>query len=434
VQVVATFIPIIGSLFLFLSVLEDSGYMARAAFVMDRAMRAVGLPGKAFVPLLVGFGCNVPAIMATRTMESRRDRLLTITMVPFMSCGARLPIYALFAAAFFPVGGQNVVFGLYLIGIAAAVGTGLVMKSTLLKGQSAPFIMELPTYHVPTIKGVLLRTWDRLKGFVIRAGQLIVPMVLVLNVLNSVGADGSFGNENSSDSVLSAIGETIAPVFSPFGLDRQNWPAAVGIFTGVLAKEAVVGTLDALYSELARAESTGAAETDQNSEFDLWAGVAQAMQTIPDNLGELGSAITDPLGIGIGDISTAAVAADQQQVAEGTFGAMASRFDGKAGAFAYLLFVLLYFPCVAATAAIFREAGARWAVFVVGWTTGFAYAAATISYQLATFNRHPVSAAAWVIGLLMLVTGVVFFMRKLGEQDEVGSTQPGPAEGSPSGV
>ena len=152
-QTVATFIPIIGCLYLFLSVLEDSGYMARAAFVMDRLMRSVGLPGKSFIPLIVGFGCNVPAIMATRTLENRRDRIMTVMMAPFMSCGARLPVYALFAAAFFPTGGQNLVFALYLIGIGFAVMTGLVLKNTLLKGETAPFVMELPPYHLPTLQG-----------------------------------------------------------------------------------------------------------------------------------------------------------------------------------------------------------------------------------------------------------------------------------------
>lgn len=187
VQVVATFIPVIGFLFLSLSVLEDSGYMARAAFVMDRFMRWIGLPGKSFVPLIVGFGCNVPAIMATRTLEHRRDRLMTITMVPFMSCGARLPVYVLFAAAFFPENAQNVVFGLYLIGITVAILTGLALKHTLLEGEATPFIMELPPYHLPTFKGVLIHAWDRLKNFIMRAGRVIVPMVLVLNVLNTVG-------------------------------------------------------------------------------------------------------------------------------------------------------------------------------------------------------------------------------------------------------
>jgi ferrous iron transport protein B len=169
IQTVATFIPPIGFMFLALAVLEGSGYMARAAFVMDRFMRMLGLPGKSFVPLLVGFGCNVPAIMATRTLENQRDRTLTIMMNPFMSCGARLPVYALFAAAFFPVGGQNVVFLLYLAGIGFAVLTGLILKYTLLKGNITPFVMELPPYHVPTVKSVLLRTWDRLKSFLLKA-------------------------------------------------------------------------------------------------------------------------------------------------------------------------------------------------------------------------------------------------------------------------
>jgi ferrous iron transport protein B len=181
IQTVATFIPVIACLFLFMAFLEDSGYMARAAFVMDRFMRFVGLPGKSFVPMLVGFGCNVPAIMATRTLESRRDRILTILMNPFMSCGARLPVYALFAAAFFPHAGQNIVFLLYLIGMGMAIVTGLIMKHTLLKGQAAPFVMELPTYHMPTLKGVLLRTWERLKSFILRAGKVIVVMVMVLS-------------------------------------------------------------------------------------------------------------------------------------------------------------------------------------------------------------------------------------------------------------
>lgn len=229
-RVVASFIPIIGFLFLSLSLLEDSGYMARAAFVMDRFMRWIGLPGKSFVPLLVGFGCTVPAVMATRTLEHRRDRLMTIAMAHFMSCGARLPVYVLLAAAFFPEGAQNVVFGLYLIGIAVAVLTGLVLKNTLLQGEATPFVMELPPYHVPTARGVLIHAWDRLKRFIFRAGRVIVPMVLVINVLNALGTDGSYSNENSDRSVLAAVGRGVAPAFAPLGLDEDNWPAVVGIF------------------------------------------------------------------------------------------------------------------------------------------------------------------------------------------------------------
>jgi ferrous iron transport protein B len=250
-QVVATFIPIIAALYLFLSVLEDSGYMARAAFVMDRFMRAIGLPGKAFVPLIVGFGCNVPAIMATRTLENERERKLTILMNPFMSCGARLPVYALFAAAFFPQSGQNVVFALYLIGIGVAILTGLLMKQSLLPGSSSGFMMELPPYHLPTLKGVLLRAWDRVRLFVKEAGQVIVVMVLALNVLNSIGTDGTFGNENTEQSLLSETARILTPAFTPLGVQEDNWPAVVGIFSGILAKEVVVGTLDSLYTRVA---------------------------------------------------------------------------------------------------------------------------------------------------------------------------------------
>jgi len=408
IQVVATFIPVIAALFLFLSILEDSGYMARAAFVMDRFMRAIGLPGKAFVPLIVGFGCNVPAIMATRTLENQRDRILTVLMAPFMSCGARLPVYALFAAAFFPIGGQNVVFGLYLIGIAAAVLTGFIMKTTLLQGESTPFVMELPPYHLPTLKGVLIRTWDRTKSFMFRAGKVIVPMVLVLNVLNSVGTDGSIGNEDSDKSLLAEIGRTIAPAFSPMGLDEENWPAAVGIFTGVLAKEAVVGTLDATYSALAAAE---AGETEEEAPFSLTGGIGEALATIPANLGDALGTWADPLGLGIGDLSDQGAAAEEQEVSTGTFGAMASRFDGSAGAFAYLLFILLYFPCVAAIAAVYRETTPGWTAFVALWTTGLGYMIATLYYQAAIFARHPGSSLAWIGAMLAIFVFVVLAMR-----------------------
>lgn len=414
-QVVATFIPVIGFLYLFLSVLEDSGYMARAAFVMDRSMRAVGLPGKAFVPLIVGFGCNVPAIMATRTLEHQRDRILTVVMAPFMSCGARLPVYALFAAAFFPIGGQNVVFGLYLIGIALAVLTGFILKNTILQGETTPFIMELPPYHRPTLKGVLIRTWDRLKTFMFRAGKVIVPMVLVINFLNAFGTDGSFGNEDTDSSVLSEVGRTIAPAFSPMGLDEENWPAAVGIFTGVLAKEAVVGTLDAMYTALGEADDAGIAEEEAG--FSLWAGFAEAFASIPAGLADALGTWTDPLGVGIGDVGTIETAAEEQEVTTGTFGAMAARFDGAAGAFAYLLFILLYFPCVAAIAAVYRETSPGWALFVAGWTTGLGYMAATIYYQAAIFARHPSTSLAWIGGFIGLFIALVLILRWWGRRE-----------------
>ena len=411
IQVVASFIPIIGFLFMFLSALEDSGYMARAAFVMDRFMRMIGLPGKSFVPMIVGFGCNVPAIMATRTLENKRDRILTNLMNPFMSCGARLPVYALFAAAFFPVGGQNLVFALYLLGIAVAVLTGLIMRQTLFIGESAPFIMELPAYHLPTFRGVFIRTWDRLKSFLINAGKVIIPMVLVLNFLNALGTDGSFGQENSDKSVLSEIGRGLTPLFKPMGIEKENWPATVGIFTGILAKEAVVGTLDALYSQLSKG-----AVIDEEIKFNLKEALLAAYLTVPANLSVIADNLMDPLGLNIGTVSDMASAASEQKVKADTFSAMQHSFDGKVGAFAYLLFILLYAPCVAATAAIYRETNIGWTIFVVFWTTGIAYMTATIFYQAMTYSQHPYYSLVWISGLgcvFILVLILLWFTGKV---------------------
>ncbi len=411
IQTVATFIPVIGCLFLFLSFLEDSGYMARAAFVMDRVMRAIGLPGKAFVPLIVGFGCSVPAVMAARTLENPRDRILTAMMAPFMSCGARLPVYVLFAAAFFPTSGQNVVFALYLIGIAAAIGTGFMLKSTLLRGDTSPFIMELPPYHMPQTWSLLLRAWDRLKVFALRAGKTIVSVVVVLSFLNSWGTDGTFGNENTDKSVLSSIGRTLTPVLAPMGVKEENWPATVGMFTGIFAKEAVVGTLNALYAGVGDDAAASGAEDDG---FDLWGGLAGAFATIPENLVGVLDQLTDPLGIEIGDLSDSEAAAQASEVDVATFGAMHDLFDGRIGAFAYLLAVLLYMPCVAAMGAIYRETGPAWAAFAAAWTTGIGYGAATVVYQAGTFAAHPESSAA-AIGCVLAALGIALItLRRLG--------------------
>ncbi|MBB4199320.1 ferrous iron transport protein B [Rhodoblastus sphagnicola] len=415
IKTVATFIPIIGSLFLFLSFLEDSGYMARAAFVMDRAMRAIGLPGKSFVPLIVGFGCNVPAIMATRTLENRRDRILTMMMAPFMSCGARLPVYALFAAAFFTSNGQNVVFALYLLGIGFAVATGLLLKATLLKGETSPFVMELPPYHLPTPHTVLLQAWRRLREFIFRAGQIIVPIVAALSFFNALGTDGTFGKENTRDSVLAVASQAITPIFRPLGVTDENWPAAVGLFTGIFAKEAVVGTLNSLYTEMGAADAAAKAraggETAAPKESGgIVAKLSEAVATIPAKFGEIGSSLIDPLGLNVSYTGDAAQAATELKVQDGVFGAMTSRFDGLAGAFAYMLFILLYTPCVAALGAIRHEAGLAWTAFAAGWNTALGYTAAVAFYQIATFSRDPVSSSntlAACVGLAGLAIGLM---------------------------
>ncbi len=416
IQTVATFIPIIGFLFLFLTFLEDSGYMARAAFVMDRAMRGLGLPGKAFVPMILGFGCTVPAVLATRTLESTRERILTAMMAPFMSCGARLPVYALFAAAFFPTGGQNVVFALYLIGIGFAVLTGLVLRKTLLSGDNTPFLMELPPYHIPSPKALALRIWDRLRGFLVDAGRVIVIIVALLSLFNSLGTDGSFGHENSGNSVLAAVGKTITPAFAPMGISEDNWPATVGLFTGIFAKEAIVGTLDALYGQMA-AEDSGKplAEPD----FAFWAQMKAALATIPANLREVAGSLGDPLGLDIGETADKTAAAEAQGVNEGVFGAMLSRFDGTLGAFAYLLAILLYMPCVAAISTIYRETG-RWAIFAGLWTSGLAYGSAVIVYQAGRLSLDPTGASGWILGILTAFALVLTLMWWLGKSMAAG--------------
>lgn len=411
IQTVATFIPVIACLFLFLSFLEDSGYMARAAFVMDRFMRSIGLPGKSFIPLIVGFGCNVPAIMASRTLEHRRDRIVTVMMAPFMSCGARLPVYALFAVAFFPTNGQNLVFALYLIGIAVAVMTGLVLRTTVLKGETSPFIMELPPYHLPRLGSMIWRTWDRLKGFLFRAGQVIVPMVAVLSVLAALGTDGSFNNKDSDRSVLASIGRTLTPAFAPMGIEQDNWPATVGLAGGLLAKEAVVGTLNALYGSLESSPMAGEQPVGPVAFADVWATIQDAFATIPANLAALADGLLDPLGTGQ---DQAALAASAGGVDSSVFGAMASRFDGRIGAFAYLLAVLLYMPCAASMAAIYRETGAGWTAFAAAWTTGLAYGGAVVAYQAGTFARHPESSAAWIIGIVVVFAATITMLRQMG--------------------
>jgi ferrous iron transport protein B len=396
VQLVGTFIPVIGALFLALSFLEDSGYMGRVAFIVDRLLRSLGLPGKSFVPLIVGFGCNVPAVMATRTLDNEPDRILTTLMAPYMSCGARLTVYALFAAAFFPSGGQNVVFALYLIGIVAAVLSALAVRRYLIQAPESEFMLELPAYHMPTLKGLLLQTWQRLKGFVVRAGKAIVAVVIILNMVSSVGIDGSVGNQDSENSLLSAIGKTITPAFAPMGISEDNWQATVGIFTGIFAKEVVVGTLDALYSP------TGEGDTQALGEQ-----IAAAFASVPANLADLAGTLTDPLGVGIDEYDSFEGAAAENEVASGTIARLQTSFDGQLGAFSYLLFVLLYMPCVATIGVIVKEIGRFWAIFSTVWSVVLAYTAATLCYQLGNVAADP-SAALLTSLVAVLAAGGMF--------------------------
>lgn len=391
-----TFTPIIGGMFLFLAFLEDSGYMARAAFVMDRFMRALGLPGKSFVPMIVGFGCNVPAVMGARTLENRYDRVLTVMMMPFMSCGARLAIFTVFASAFFPKGGAAIIFISYLIGILIAVLSGLVLRKTILPGKPAPLVMELPPYHVPRLNSLCCHMWQRLKNFLFRAGRYIIPICVIIGVLNSVTVTGKLVQDTTQQSLLSAVGRMVTPVFAPLGVKTNNWPATVGLTTGILAKEVVVGTLNTLYSE------QGHLSEQAVLKFNFGRGLCDAVISVPQNLSQLGDAFKNPISANEGP----------HEMNRTAYGIMYKQFGGKAAAFAYLLFVLLYFPCVSTMTAMRREVGKRWALFSVLWSTGLAYGLAVICYQVLTVFDHPWATLTWSGSLLIVLATVVIGLRQ----------------------
>lgn len=239
---VLTFLPNIACLFLAISIMEDSGYMARVAFIMDRAMKKVGLSGKAFIPMILGFGCNVPAIMGTRTLENENDRLTSILVNPFMSCSARLPVYILFAGAFFPGNEKFIVYSLYILGIFVAILMALIFKTFLFKSEVVPFIMELPPYRLPSFTTTLANVWERVKGFLIKAGTLIFGVSVVLWFI--LGYNFS-GPAEITESIGASLGNVFAPIFAPLGFG--TWQAALSLLTGILAKEVVVSNMSIIY-------------------------------------------------------------------------------------------------------------------------------------------------------------------------------------------
>lgn len=250
VGAVLSFLPQILMLFLFLSIMEDTGYMARAAFLMDRLLRRFGLSGKAFLPLLMGFGCSVPAMMGTRTLEDERERRLTIMLMPFFSCGAKLPIWSMFAAAIFPENADKAVFGIYVIGILAAVVTAIILRMTVLKGSASVFIMELPAYHMPQLRNLILHLWEKLKGFVVRATTIIAGATVVIWFLSNFDFSLQMIEANSQESIVGILGSFAVPLFLPLGFAStpDAWKAVVAIVTGLIAKEMVVSTLGVLYT------------------------------------------------------------------------------------------------------------------------------------------------------------------------------------------
>ena len=398
INTVLTFIPQIGCMFLFLSFLEDSGYMARAAYVMDRFMQTIGLPGKAFVPLILGLGCNVPSVMATRTLETRRDRLMTIMMAPFMSCGARLSIFVVFAAAFFPQNSALIVFSLYITGIFGAVITGYIVKFALLTGKSAPFIMELPVYHLPNFKTVFLNSWNRLEQFIFKAGKVIIPICVLVGTLNSIQTNGVIIAGGSSESILAKTGRTITPILEPMGISKENWQATVGLLTGILAKEVMVGTLNTLYTQ----EKPQTLENTANENFDLWSHLTESCHNTIHGFKNI------TFNSFINPFSTNVVDTNFEKTA---MGSMVVAFGSLAAAFAYMLFILLYVPCASVIGAMARESTRSWAFMSVIWSTSIAYGAAVIVYQVFQLSTTPLHSFSWIIGMVIYLTLLVLAMK-----------------------
>ncbi len=258
--------------------------------------------------------------------------------------------------------------------------------------------MEIPSYHLPKLKNVLLNTWTRVKAFAFRVGKIIITMVMVLHLLSAWSTDGSFGEPDIEHSVLSAAGRAVTPVLSPMGIREDNWPATVAVFTGILHKVVVVSTLKTIYAKNASMDPKSSAQA-----FDFGKSIRQSFMTIPTGLKTM---------FGIGAVSNQAM--DQSPFG----GALQAHFDGQIGAFAYLLFVLLYFPCIATTATAYRETNLGWTFFMVGWSTGLAYLTATLFYQLATFREHPASAIIWLGASILLAVGVVLVFHYWGKQQD----------------
>ena len=423
VQTVATFVPVVFFMFLALAILEDLGYMARVGVVADRFMRKIGLPGSAFIPMVVGFGCTVPAVMAARTLSNKRDRFMTIFMAPFMSCGARLPVYALFCAALFGAYSGLAVFLIYLTGLFMAILTGYFLKNTLFKGTPSNFVLDLPLYHVPRVGAVFKNAWLRLRSFIKRAGIIVVAAVFVLSVLNSIGYQNgeiSFGNEDSSSSILAHTGKAIGPVFEPMGISEDNWPASVALFTGLFAKEAIVGTINALYAANDMSVNSEAAAAEEAASLDVGGAITEAFTTVGEGLAGIISSI-DLLGLGL-------ISEDQITISE-EIGADTSVYQHIAAnftvfsAFAYLLFVLMYFPCLAVIGAARQEMGGYYAAVMAVYSTLLAWSVATFFYQVAEGHN-----LFYIILSLALLTAIYGWLHLLGkkEQSDMPAVAPPP--------
>lgn len=358
---VLVFVPVIFAMMFFITFLEGSGYMARAAFVMDRAMHAIGLHGKSFIPMILGFGCNVPAIYATRTLENPKDKALTALLIPLMSCGARLPVYVLFTAAFFSAYKGTVLWALYVLGIAMAILMGFIFKKTIFKGEAPMFVMELPPYRLPSFRSLMIHTWEKGKHFIIKAGTYILAVSILVWFLINL----PWGVENKKDSYLGKMGQVVAPIMQPLGFG--NWQAASSLFTGVIAKEIVVGTMGQIYA------------TEEEAEFE------EVAPTFGEDVREIATsfvgAAKDSVASVLSGFGIASISAEENPEQTGLQAAVAKAFS-PLSAFAFMAFVLLYMPCVIVLIAMRQEfATWKWAGVAFGYQMVLAWIVAFVIYQ-----------------------------------------------------
>lgn len=374
---VLVFLPVLTCLYIAIAILEDSGYMARAAFVMDKLMQALGLHGKSFLPLLIGFGCSVPGIYATRTLENETDRKITGFLVTFMSCSARLPVYVVFGAAFFGGAAGNLIFGLYLTGIGIAILTSILLTKIIYKNKLVPpFVLELPPYHVPHFRTVFRSTRERSAGFVRKAGTLILSMSIIIWLLMAIPLrGGSFNNVAPENSILGTFSSAIAPIFAPAGFD--NWQASSALVTGFVAKEVVVSTLSQIY--VGGVDEDAPPSEDSVSDVAVGFGNA-AILTVQELLNILPRTLNMLPGV---DVPVANFL--HQDTAVETDSALENGLQNAftpLQAVAFNVFILLYVPCVTAVAAMRHEFGTRWMLIQAGYALLIAWLAAVIMYQI----------------------------------------------------
>ncbi|MCG8569119.1 MAG: ferrous iron transport protein B [Spirochaetes bacterium] len=358
---VLVFLPIIFTMMLFITILEGSGYMARAAFLMDHLMHTIGLHGKSFIPLLLGFGCNVPSIYATRTLEVEKDKVLTSLIVPLMSCSARLPVYMLFTAVFFPKNGGLVIWILYILGILLAFGLGFLFKNTLFKKETPIFIMELPPYRLPSFYSIMIHTWEKVKHFLVKAGTYILALSIIAWFLLNL----PWGVEHKRDSWLGKAGTTLAPIFEPLGFGK--WQSASALLTGVIAKEAIVST----YGEIYQVHDNATAVKE------------------PLNIGKdillIGKELIITLkNIGINMLSTFRVVSLEYEATEKEQPVqdIISKEFTPLQAFSFMVFVLLYLPCFVVVVAVKQEFKKwKWPLFIIFYQTLLAWTVSFLVYQ-----------------------------------------------------